>query len=47
MGTEPNPDINQQQMFNPMVMSYSLNPEQSMYNDDAPPNYDSVMQNSK
>jgi hypothetical protein len=46
LGTEPNPDLNQQQTFNPLIVSYSLNPEESMFNDDVPPpSYDSVVQN--
>ncbi|CAF3999884.1 unnamed protein product, partial [Adineta steineri] len=41
LGTEPNPDFNQQQMFNPMVI-----PDYSMFNDDdLPPGYDSTVQN--
>ncbi|CAF4198906.1 unnamed protein product, partial [Adineta steineri] len=36
-----NPDFNQQQMFNPMVI-----PDYSMFNDDdLPPGYDSTVQN--
>jgi hypothetical protein len=45
LGTEPHPDSNQQQIFNPLTVSYSLNPEQSMSNDgNSPPSYDSVVQ---
>ncbi|CAF0758884.1 unnamed protein product [Adineta steineri] len=41
LGTESNPDFNQQQMFNPMVI-----PDYSMFNDDdLPPGYDSTVQN--
>ncbi|CAF1398097.1 unnamed protein product [Rotaria sp. Silwood1] len=48
LGTEPDPNLNQQQTFNPIVVSYSSNPEQSMFNDDdLPPNYDSIVQNNK
>ena len=45
LGTEPNPDQNQQQAFNPLIVSYSSNPEQTMFSDDLPPSYDSVVQN--
>jgi hypothetical protein len=48
LGTEPNPDLTQQQTFNPLIVSYSSNPEQSMFSDsDLPPNYDSAVQNMK
>jgi len=48
LGTEPNPNLNQQQTFNPLLVSYSLNPQQSMFNDDvSPPSYDSIVQNVK
>lgn len=44
IGTEPLPDQNQQQMMQPMIVSYSANPEQSMFrDDDAPPTYDTVI----
>jgi hypothetical protein len=48
LGTEPNPNLNQQQTFNPLIVSYSLNPQESMFNDDvSAPSYDSVVQNVK
>ncbi|CAF1372923.1 unnamed protein product [Rotaria sordida] len=48
LGTEPYPDLNQQQTFNPVIVSYASNPEQSMFSDDdLPPNYDSTVQNNK
>jgi hypothetical protein len=48
LGTEPNPDLNQQQTFNHLIVSYSSNPEQSMFSDDnLPPNYNSVVRNMK
>ncbi|CAF3596009.1 unnamed protein product [Rotaria sp. Silwood1] len=49
LGTEPHPDLNQQQTFNPVIVSYFSKPEQSMFSDDdLPPNYDSsVQQNNK
>jgi hypothetical protein len=34
LGTEPIPDINQQQMFNSLMISYPLNPDQKIFNDD-------------
>ncbi|CAF0947432.1 unnamed protein product [Adineta steineri] len=41
LGTESNPNFNQQQIFNPMVI-----PDYSMFNDDdLPPEYDSTVQN--
>ncbi|CAF1353388.1 unnamed protein product [Adineta steineri] len=43
LGTEPNPDFNQQQISNPMVI-----PDYSIFNDDdddLPPDYDSAVQN--
>ncbi|CAF1277312.1 unnamed protein product [Rotaria sordida] len=44
LGTECNSDLSQQQSFNPLSISYSSNPEQSICNDDdAPPDYDSFM----
>jgi hypothetical protein len=43
LGTQLNPDLNDQQRFNPMIDSYSSNSEQS--DDDLPPDYDFVMQN--
>jgi hypothetical protein len=43
IGTDPKPDLNQQQTLYPVIMSYSSNPEQQMFNDhDLPPDYDSV-----
>lgn len=46
IGTEPYPDQSQQQMMNPMILSYSANPDESMSrDDDAPPAYDAVMGN--
>ncbi|UJR11045.1 hypothetical protein I4U23_015229 [Adineta vaga] len=49
VGTEPNPDFTQQQTFNPLTVTYSSNPEQSMFidNDELPPAYDSIVQNTK
>ena len=48
IGTEPNPDPHQQEIYNPLIMTYSSNPEQSMIVDyDPPPSYDSVVQNIK
>jgi hypothetical protein len=46
LGTEPHPDLNQQQTPNPLMVSYSLNPQQPMWSndDDLPPSYDSVVQ---
>ncbi|CAF1078678.1 unnamed protein product [Rotaria sordida] len=44
LGTEHNSDLNQQQSFNPISISYSSNTEQSIFNDDdLPPDYDTVM----
>ncbi|CAF0948548.1 unnamed protein product [Adineta steineri] len=41
LGTESNPNFNQQQIFNPIVI-----PDYSIFNnDDLPPNYDSTVQN--
>jgi len=48
LGTEPIPDLNQQNItFNPLMVSYSLDDEQSIFNDDddPPPTYESVVQN--
>jgi hypothetical protein len=49
LGTEPNPDLNQQHTFNPLIVTYSSNPDQSMLidDDDPPPPYESVVQNMK
>jgi hypothetical protein len=44
LGTEPNPDLNLQQIVKPLMVSYSSEPEQSMFTDhDLPPGYDSIM----
>ncbi|CAF1276999.1 unnamed protein product [Adineta steineri] len=43
LGPKPNPNFNQQQIFNPMVIN-----DYSMFNDDdLPPGYDSAVQNSE
>lgn len=48
-GTEPTPDLSQQQTFNSLLVAYSTNPEQLMLTDDgdSPPSYESVVQNMK
>ncbi|CAF0768165.1 unnamed protein product [Adineta ricciae] len=49
MGTEPTPDLIQQQAFNPLSVTYSASPEQSMFidSDEPPPAYHSVVQDVK
>ncbi|CAF1183232.1 unnamed protein product [Rotaria sordida] len=48
IGTEPYLDSNQQPTPNSVTVSYSLNPEQSMFkDDDLPPSYDSLGENIK
>jgi hypothetical protein len=48
LGTEPNPDLNHQQTIKPLPVSYSLDPEHSLFmNHDLPPSYESVVQNTK
>jgi hypothetical protein len=46
LGTTPSPDVNQQETYNPLLVTYSWNPEQSMLTDDDPlPSYDSFIKN--
>jgi hypothetical protein len=48
LGTEPNPDLSQEERVDSLIVTYSSNPEQSMFIDDVPPpSYESVMQNMK
>lgn len=47
LGTEPHLNLNQLQSFNPSMSLYSLNLEQSIFYDDLPPSYDSIVQNSE
>jgi hypothetical protein len=48
IGTEPHLDLNQQPTTNSLIVSYSLDTEQSVFNDDdPPPSYESVVQYTK
>jgi hypothetical protein len=47
LGTEPDSDLNRQQILNPMIVSYASNPEHSMFTDHgSTPSYNSVVQNT-